>query len=215
MDPSTLEQWTDYMKFLVGLAAIVNPIGAVPIFINLTAGQGAAERRRTGLMAAAASAAVLLVALVAGQALLAFFGISIASFRVGGGILLLLMAISMLHAHVSPARQTAEEAVDSAERSTLAVVPLGMPLLAGPGAISTVILYAQRGHGPSHYLVLVGAIAVIFLLVWACLRAAEFLAGLLGRTGINVVTRIMGLILAAISVEFMTTGLRELLPGLG
>lgn len=207
-----MDEWTEYAKFFAGLVGIVNPIGAVPIFINLTVNESPEERRRTARAAAIVVALVLLVALLTGEAVLRFFGITIASFRVGGGILILLMAMSMLHARVSPTTHTREEAEDAAERTSKAVVPLGMPLLAGPGAISTVILYAQRHASPRHYLILALEILMVAGAVWGGLRAAPFLAKMLSKTGINVVTRIMGLIMAAIGVEFIANGLKQLFP---
>ncbi len=206
---------SEYAKFLLGLLSIVNPIGAIPIFIELTQNQSPRERSRTGGIAAAAGCGVLLASLVSGEAILRFFGITIASFRVGGGILLLLMAISMLHARVSPAKQTEEEARDTAQKESVGVVPLGVPLLAGPGAISTVILYADRGGSVLHYGLLAAIIVVVAVACWLSFRTAPYLARLLGRLGINVVTRIMGLIMAAIGVEFIASGLRGLFPGLG
>ena len=204
--------WTEYAKFFAALVAIVNPIGSIPIFIDLTADQSPAERNRSGRIATYAAGAVLLVTLVSGEAFLRFFGISIASFRVGGGILLLIMALSMMHARVSRVKHTEEEARDSAEKENVAVVPIAIPILAGPGAISTVILYKQRNPSPEHACILGVEIVLVCLCVWFSCRAAPFLAKALGRTGINIVTRIMGLIMAAIGVEFIANGLKQLFP---
>lgn len=209
-----MDSWTEYAKFLVGLLAIVNPTGAIPIFIGLTTGQSARERHRTGLLAAVSAGVVLMVTLVAGESLLHVFGIGIASFRVGGGILILLMSISMMHARVSPAKQVEQEAQEAADKDSVAVVPLGIPLLAGPGAIGTVILYTQRDTSLVHHLVLGGGVLVVVSVAWLSFRLAPFVASLLGKTGINVFTRIMGLIIAAIGVEFIASGLKQLLPGL-
>jgi len=204
--------WPEYAKFFAALMAIVNPVGAVPVFIELTAGQSARDRHRVGFQAALSTGIILAVALLTGETILEFFGITIGSFRVGGGILILLMAISMLHARMSPVKQTEEEMIDSADRQTVAVVPLGTPLLAGPGAISTVILYAQRNSSVSHYVILAIGIAFLSLVTWITFRAAPPLASFLGKTGINVVTRIMGLIMAAVGVEFIANGLKQLFP---
>lgn len=204
----------EYIKYFAGLLAIVNPIGSVPVFISLTRQQTFAERARTARIAALTVVVVLTIALLTGESILQFFGISLASFRVGGGILVLLIAISMLHARVSPAKQTDEEVQDASEKETVAVVPLGIPLLSGPGAISTVIVYAGRGGEIGHYAVLEAEVLLVALLVWVSFRAAPYIAGMLGRTGINVVTRLMGLIMAAIAVEIMANGIKQLLPGL-
>ncbi len=206
--------WTDYAKFFVSLISIVNPIGSIPIFISLTVSQTPTERRRTGILSSLSVIVVLLIALVAGEPILNFFGITISSFRIGGGILILLMAISMMHARLSPVRQTEEEAQDASERGSVAVVPLGIPLLAGPGAISTVIVYAHAGASPTHYVVLALEILGIACLVWVSFGLAHLIASTLGKTGMNIVTRIMGLIMAAISVEFITGGLKQIFPSL-
>ncbi len=207
--------WAEYLKLFIGLIAILNPIGVIPIFINLTHQESTAERRHTARVTGMSVAAVLLVGLVAGEFILNIFGISIASFRVGGGILILLMAISMMNATMSLARQTTEEAREAVMKESVAVVPLAIPLIAGPGAISTVIVYADRAGGLAHKIILAVGIVLVALLVWFIFRMAQPLSEKLGRTGINVVTRIMGLIMAAIGVEFMANGLKVLFPGLG
>lgn len=207
--------WPEYVKFFAALMAIVNPIGAVPVFLNLASDQRDRDLKKTAFWAGCATSTILLLALLTGEALLSFFGISIASFRVGGGILILLMAISMLHARPSSVKHTDEEIEDSADRRSVAVVPLATPLLAGPGAISTVILYAQRYSSPAHYLLLAVEITLIGLAIWLIFRVAPLVASHLGRTGINIITRIMGLIMAAVGVEFIAHGLRQLFPILG
>lgn len=203
---------SEYLKFFAALLAIVNPVGAIPIFINMTEGQDAEVRHRNSFMAALSMGIILVVVLFSGEAILSFFGISVGSFRVGGGILILLMAIAMLHAKMSHVKQTEEEKIDSADRDSVAVVPLGTPLLAGPGAISTVILYAQRHSSVSHYLYLLLIILVLALLTGLSFRLAPAIARVLGKTGINVVTRLMGLIMAAVGVEFIANGLKQLFP---
>ncbi|MGD8593024.1 MAG: YchE family NAAT transporter [Gammaproteobacteria bacterium] len=206
--------WTEYIKFFTGLLAIVNPIGAVPMFLSLTTNQSTGERNRTSVLAAATVLMVLGVSLLMGEAILHFFGITIASFRVAGGILILLIAISMMHAKLSAAKQTEEEAQDAAEKDSIAVVPLGVPLLAGPGAISTIILFAHRDSSLLHYVIGGMEILSLALSIWLSFRLAPAIGKLLGKTGINIITRIMGLIIAALGVEFMTNGLKQLLPGL-
>lgn len=207
--------WNDYAKFFIGLVAIVNPIGIVPVFAGLTQNFTQAERSVIGLRAALTVGAVLILALFTGEAVLRFFGISLESFRVAGGMLILLMAISMLHGGMSRTQQTSEEALAAEEKEKIAVVPIGMPLLAGPGAISTIIIYSHRGHGPTHYMLLLSIALMVTLIAWLALRAAPAIADRLGRTGLNIFTRIMGLILAAIGVEIMANGLKQLFPGWG
>ncbi len=206
--------WTEYLKFFAALLSIVNPIGAVPLFISLTEQYTPLQKAHTRRLTATVVGAVLIAALLTGETVLQFFGISIASFRVGGGILVLLIAISMMHARMSPAKHTDDEARDAADKNEVAVVPLGIPLLAGPGAISTAIVFAHRSHGISHYAAGIGSILLIAILVWASFRLAPFVTRVLGHTGINIITRLMGLIIAAIGVEFIANGLKDLLPGL-
>ena len=204
----------DYIKTFIGLMAIVNPIGAIPIFISLTAGADDAQRLKTVNTVAITVGIILLVSLFVGQTMLEFFDITINSFRVGGGILILLMSVSMMHAKVSPAIQTKQEVEESMDRDSIAIVPLSIPLLAGPGAISTVILDAQKARDLTHYAILAVEIVVLSLLLWVVLRLSPLIAKRITATGINIFTRIMGLILAAIAVEFIAIGLKGLFPAL-
>jgi len=201
-----------YLKMFIGLLAIINPFGAVPLFISMTADENKMQRRKTVNLVAFGVTIILLVALFFGELLLQFFGITIDSFRVGGGILVLLMAISMLQAKTSSIRQTDEEADESIEKESVAIVPLAMPLLAGPGAISTVILAAHKSTGIVHYSIIVFGILVLSSIVWAVLRLSPWIAGHISATGINIFTRIMGLVLAAIAIEFIANGMKGLFP---
>jgi len=201
---------TDYLKVFLGLVSIVKPIGAVPVYLGLTQERPAAERRAIAFQASIAVLVILGVALLGGERVLEFFGIGLPSFRCAGGILLLLMAVSMLRAEPTPMRHTAQE-VEASPREPVAVVPLAMPMLSGPGAISTVIVYAHSNRSWQHtgYMGLV--ITGVALATYAVLRFAPFFERLLGQTGMNVVTRVMGLILAAIAVELMAGGAMQLL----
>jgi multiple antibiotic resistance protein len=204
--------YSEYLKIFIGLLAIVNPFGAIPMFISMTADENPAQRRTTTNQVAVGLTVILLVSLFAGDMLLRFFGISIDSFRVGGGILILLMAISMLHAKTSHIKQTDEEATESVQKESVAIVPLAMPLLAGPGAISTVILAAHKADSVVGSLIIAAGIVVLSLVVWIVLRMSPWIAGRLGATGINIMTRIMGLMLTAIAVEFIASGIKGLFP---
>lgn len=204
--------YSEYIKMFIGLLAIINPIGAIPLFISMTADETSAQRRATVKLVAVGVTLILLAALFFGEMILAFFGITIDSFRVGGGILLLLMAIAMLHGRTSQTKQTAEELDESIAKEDVAIVPLAMPLLAGPGAISTVILAAHKSSGLWHYALLSLGILVLGGLIWDALRLAPVVANRIGTTGINIFTRIMGLMLAAIAVEFVANGVKGLFP---
>ncbi|MBI2778928.1 MAG: YchE family NAAT transporter [Gammaproteobacteria bacterium] len=210
-----MADWGHYAKVFTAIFVIVNPLGAVPLFLSLTADRSVRERHRMPRITALSVAIVLAVACLAGDTILGFFGISIASFRVGGGILILLMAVAMMNASTVAAKHTPEEAAEAADRQSAAVVPLAIPILAGPGAISTVIIYAHQATDWLGVALVIVSCTVVALAVWAALRMALPLSAMLGRTGINIVTRLMGLLLAAISVEFIVDGLRQLLPGLG
>src|SRR3989344_4593474 len=142
-----MAEWAYLFKIGIALFAIVNPIGSVPIFISATDGWPEKDRARTAKTIAVTVFFVLAVSVFLGDRILDFFSISIASFQVGGGILLLLIAISMMHGKQSYTRQTPEEAIAVAERETIAIVPLSIPLLAGPGAISNMIIAAQQNGG--------------------------------------------------------------------
>jgi len=207
-------EYPDYLKIFISLLAIVNPLGAIPIFIGLIGEVGKDERHRIINTVALSVGLILLASLVFGQLMLDFFGISIHSFRVGGGILLLLIAISMLNAKLSPIVQTSEEANESRDKESIAVVPLAIPLLAGPGAISTVIIDAHKASGVAHFGIIAGVIVVLSLCLWLALRLSPFISQRISATGINIFTRIMGLILASIAVEFIANGLKGLFPAL-
>lgn len=204
----------DYFKFVIALYALLNPLGSVPVFLTLTADMRPEVRRATARTAAFSMFVILAVALFFGELILAFFGISIHSFRVGGGILILMMALSMMHARQSPSKQTPEESEEASTRESIGVVPLAMPILAGPGSISAVILFAHRADGWMHYATVVLILALLSLLLYPILRFSTGIARRFGQTGINITTRVMGLILAAIAVEFIASGLRGLFPEL-
>ena len=208
-----MDEWSHLFKVGIALFAIVNPIGTVPIFVTATEGWSAADRIRTVRIIALTVFTVLTVAIFVGDRILEFFGISIPSFQVGGGILLLLMAISMMHGKALSDRQTVEEAQASIDREAVAIVPLSIPLLAGPGAISSVIITAEQSGGFWGHLSLVIPVLVVVALVWAILGLSMAIANRLGAVGIIIVTRLMGLILAAMAIEFMTQGLGSLFPG--
>lgn len=209
----------DFLLFFVSLFSIVNPFSAIPAFVGLTAELPPPDRRRVTRQASVAVLVILAVSYVAGESLLRFFGISVASLRVAGGLLVLAMAWSMLQAKMSPAKQTPEEAreardaQDASERPNIGVVPVGMPLLAGPGSISVMIIAAGRTDSVAGHVAVLAATLVVALLSWVILLAAGPIAKGLGRTGMNIATRFMGLILAAIAVEFITSGLGEIFPG--
>jgi len=204
-----------YTKALIGVLAIVNPMGAIPIFLSLCTRRTIEERQQIARKSAISVALILITATWAGDVILAFFGIGIPAFRTGGGLLILLMAIAMMHAEQSHFQHTPAEDEEANSNESIAVVPLAIPLMAGPGAISMVIVDAHQVTLWSDRLVLSAGIIIVALLVWLTLRLATPIGDKLGITGLNIATRIMGLILAAIGIQMITTGLIKLLPGLG
>ena len=202
-------------KPLITLLAIVNPLAIVPFFIHYTQGFSSAQRKRTIVVAAFSAFAVIATCAIIGLQILAFFSISLASFQVGGGLLLLSSALSMLNAQPAEAKVTQGEMDDAASaRTSVAVVPLTIPLLTGPATMSTVVIYADKAENFFQHAALVGYGLVIGLATAVCFAAAKPIARFLGQTGINVMTRLMGLILAALSVEVMAAGLVKLFPAL-
>lgn len=210
-----MNEWNELFKTTVGLLAIVNPVGSMPVFLGATEGFSPSERRGVARTTAITVFIVLSVSALIGALVLEFFGISIPSFQVGGGILLLLLAISMMQARESGLRQTPQESEEAAAKHAVAVVPLAIPLLAGPGAISTMIIASHRVPGFGYQLKLMVPGAIIAAIVWATLLVSVRLSHRLGTTGMNIVTRLMGLVLAALAVEFIARGLQELFPALG
>ena len=205
----------ELVKAALALFAIVDPVGVIPIFLLATQGYTLAQNRAAARIAALTVLGVLTLFTFAGEPLLMFFGVRLAAFSVAGGLLLLLLALSMVQAHVSPQRQTRDEAAETEERDAVGVVPLGIPLLAGPGAITHVIVAASAAKGEAlHQAALLIPVALVALSVWLAFRAAPVISRRLGKTGIHVVTRLMGLIIAAISVEMIAGGLGKLFPGL-
>ncbi|WP_419686019.1 YchE family NAAT transporter [Burkholderia theae] len=204
----------DLLKSFISLLALINPIGAVPFFLSLTAQQTDDERRRTIRIASVSVFCVMTVTTLLGQQIIDFFGISVGSLEVGGGIIMLLMAINMLNAQIGNTRSTPEERHEAELKDNIAVVPLAIPLLTGPGSISTVIIYAANSRHWYERAGLVAIGAVLALLCFVAMRLAEPIANWIGRTGINIATRLMGLMLSALAVEFIVNGLRALLPAL-
>lgn len=209
-----LADFSVQVKFLIGIFAILNPLGSIPIFLSLMAGRSSNEIRRTAFKTAVAVAVILIFSVWAGNGLLSFFGIGIPSFRIAGGLLLLIIAMAMFDARPGQVRQTQAEQAEAETKEDIAVVPLAIPLLAGPGAISLTIVDAHQAGGMLDKFVLSAGIVVIAIIVWLVLWLAEPIGKRLGTSGLNIATRVMGLLLAAMAVQFMADGLIALFPGL-
>jgi multiple antibiotic resistance protein len=207
-----MESWIGYVSFFLTLIAVLDPFMATPVFLGLCAGRSEAERQRIARVASLTVVVILVGAALSGEALLRLLGTSLASFRIAGGLVLLLMALAMLQARPGDVRQTEQEA--NGAHGEPGIVPLAIPLLAGPGAISTVMIAVQQG-GWQHQAAVIALILLVGVALWLMLRLAIPLGRLLGATGFNIATRLLGLLLAAIAVETMAVGFRQLFPALG
>ena len=203
----------EYLRYLVTLTAVLDPFLAIPIFISVTGSRDEASRRRLANVVTATVFLVLAGSALGGEAILRLLGASLPAFQVGGGLVLLLMALAMLNAKVGEMRQTRAEAEELEAGEVSGVVPLAVPLLAGPGAISTTIIAAQTGSFV-HVVALIVCIALLCAVLWWLLRVAHAVGERMSTTALNVATRLLGLILAAIAIETMADGLKVLFPGL-
>jgi multiple antibiotic resistance protein len=206
-----MESWIHHVSFLVTLIAVLDPFMAIPFFLGVCNGRPEAEHRRIARVASLTVMAILIGTAASGEALLRLLGTSLSSFRIAGGLVLLLMALAMLQARPGNLRQTEQEAKDADGYDTPGIVPLAIPLLAGPGAISTVMIAVQHGGWLNEAAVMADIVAVC-LILWAMLRLAIPIGRLMGTGGFNVATRLLGLLLAAIAVESMAVGIKELFP---
>lgn len=189
----------------VTLFVVIDPIGLAPLFMAMTHGMAGAQRRAIGLRACLVSIGILTLFAAFGEALLGFIGISMAAFRVAGGILLFLTALDMLFERRTKRRedQTSDDGHDPS------VFPLAIPLIAGPGSIATMILLVGQKPGAEGFALVVGVMISVVALAFLLFLVSGILARLLGKTGINVVTRLFGMLLAALAVQFVLDGLRE------
>ncbi len=196
-----------------GIFTVVDPLSAVPIFVALTSQLDRGDRDRIAGRAALAATAILIAFALAGGLLFKFFGVTLPAFKIAGGILLLLMSIDMLRAQPSRTRTSPEENAERAAREEIAIFPLATPLLAGPGSIATTMVFMGRSTAWWQAIPVLLSIAVTGLLSYLTLRGATFVDRLLGRTGMNVLNRVMGLLLAAIAVQFVLDGIAGAFPG--
>jgi multiple antibiotic resistance protein len=209
-----VHSFAEYLRFIVTLTAVLDPFLAIPIFLAVTSPSEPAARLRLAWVITLTVFLVLVGAAVFGEGLLRVIGASVAAFQVGGGLVLLLMALSMLNAQAGGMRQSRAEAEEVESGEASGVVPLAVPLLAGPGAISTSIIAAQSG-GAAHVSLLIACIAGVCVILWIVLSVAPVVAPRMGTSGLNIITRLLGLLLAAIAMQTMAEGLRDLFPGLG
>ncbi|MEO8700799.1 MAG: MarC family protein [Kofleriaceae bacterium] len=204
------------LKFaIVALSAVffvIDPLATLPIFLTITAGDSVAQRRRTALRAAFASWLTLTIFAVAGGLIFKAFGISLGAFKIAGGLMLLLMAIDMMRATPSRTRTSEEEQRESQARDDVALFPLAIPMLAGPGAIATVmVLMSQAAWHPLATTSVFLAVTITCVAAWLLMRYAANVGEKIPRTLLRAFERIMGLLLAAVAVEFIAGGIRDMM----
>jgi multiple antibiotic resistance protein len=203
------------LKFgVVALSAVffvIDPLATAPIFLSITSGDSAAQRNRTALRAAFAAWVLLSLFALAGGVIFQAFGISLGAFKIAGGLMLLLMAIDMMRAQPSRTRSTVEEQVESQTRDDVAIFPLAIPMLAGPGAIATVmVLMSKAAWDPVRTPLVFVAVSITCVVAWLLMRSAARAEKWLPKTLLRAFERIMGLLLAAIAIEFIAGGVRDM-----
>ena len=199
----------DYLRFLVTLTAVLDPFLAVPIFLTVTASHSARARVVLVRVVAITVFAVLAASALVGDTILTLMGASLAAFRVGGGLVLLLMSLAMLNAQVGGVRQSEEEAAELQSGEVRGLVPLAIPLLAGPGALTSIMLLIGDAADLGAQIRVLASLAAVMALALLTLLAATQVGRLLGVTGANVVTRVLGVVLAALATQFVIDGVRE------
>jgi multiple antibiotic resistance protein len=203
-----------YVKFFLGLLAIINPIGLLPVFVSLTSHQNEAERNHTAKVANVAVVVILLITMLAGQHILNLFSISLSAFRIAGGTLIAIIAMSMLQGKLSEVKRNQEEDREASAMESVAVVPLALPLMAGPGAISSVIVFAAGHNNFANFIGMSITIVLLGLVSFGLFRMAPIIFKYLGKTGINVITRLMGLLMLSLGIEVIAAGIKGLFPTL-
>ena len=205
-----MESIAFFIYAFASIFVIVNPVGGLITFISLTAGMSVAERREIAKRSVMIACLLAIVFAISGELILRFFGVTVDALRVAGGILLFIVALDMLHARVSRESVTAEEIKDATKREDISVFPIAMPLLTGPGAITTVIVVIRTGQTLELKIITILAILLTFALSYLIFRFADVINRILGVSGSLVVTRVMGLFLGAIAVNFIAIGIWNL-----
>ena len=209
---ATMHTLNDILKFAVTLLSIINPLGVIPVFLGFTQVKKNLNIQKISNACAVTTSITIFISLFFGQNILSFFGISIPSFTIGGGMLLFTMAFSMIAAHQSDSKINTEELEKVGMEKELGIIPLAIPLLAGPGAISISIIQAKNFSTTYHWLGACIVVILIGVVIKLLLTFAQEIGRKIGQIGINIMTRIMGLILLAISIEMIASGMKEMMP---
>jgi multiple antibiotic resistance protein len=210
-----MKEWLSFS--LLSLSAIffvVDPMGAIPVFVAMTRDDPPRKRRDMALRASIVAFLVLTTFAVAGTLIFKVFGVTLGAFKVAGGVLLLLTSIEMLRVQPQRTRVTPEEQMEGTAKEDVAIFPLAIPLLAGPGSIATVTALMGRAGRKLFAIPVIASIALTCAASYLMLVAAERISRLLGVTGLNVMNRVIGLIIGALAVQFMFDGVRDTFPGL-
>jgi multiple antibiotic resistance protein len=204
---------SNYVRFSVlalsSIFFLVDPFAAIPTFIAITAGADARRRKRMAMRGSLTCFIVLTSFAIAGRTIFHMFGITLPAFEIAGGLILLLIGIDMLEAKRSPTQESSDEAEEGAAKDDAGIVPLGIPMLSGPGAISSVMVLVGQAD-KAEMVAILGAIAVTATASYGILNGADRVRKILGETGIRILVRIMGLLLVALAVQFFVNGLTDL-----
>lgn len=196
---------------LSSLLAIINPLSAAPLYLALTEGYTAGHRRRTVRSAVLTAFTVLVAFALLGGTIFQLFGITIHAFRIAGGIIFFGIGMDMLQARRSRVKTTEEEEREGMTKEEVGITPLGIPMLTGPGAITTVMVLMTQARTAAHAAVVLGSVLLVLAVTYLVLSAAPRVVRFFGQTGLNVMTRIMGLLVTVIAVQFIVDGARPVL----
>ena len=198
------------ITIIIPLVIIMDPIGNLPFFILFTKQNTVKERKRMAANATVSACIILIIFGITGDFILRFFGIGLPAFQLAGGFIFFIYALQMMHLLPRDMKTTVEEEQEGIEKASAALVPMAIPMLAGPGAITAVLVWQQRNDGMSSKFVLISAIISACLTVYIVFRFGDRISGILGIGGVRVVTRLMGLLLAVIAVQFMVNGFQQI-----
>lgn len=201
------------ITFTIALLAITNPIGNLAIFASLTADRTEGEKKKIAMVAGVAILVILILVTWSGDLILKAFGIDIAAFETAGGLIIVLMGISMLHAKTSEIHHNKDEGEEARTKDSPAVVPIAIPIVAGPGAITTIIVNTHGSPTVEDRIIISVVCVAISALLWLAFYFSAPVSRLLGVAGVNIVTRIMGIILASIAFQMLASGLKAMFPG--